>query len=322
MVLGRIDMRIIVTGGAGFIGANFIHYWAQRHPKDEIVNVDMLTYASDLTFLRGIGTKRYEFVRGDVADRKLMMKLVRDADTVVNFAAESHVDRSITDSSQFIHSNIVGVHSILEAIRKYEKRFNQVSTDEVYGSLSLSSKNKFNEKSPYAPNSPYSASKAAADHLIIAYFNTYKIPATISNCSNNYGRFQHPEKLIPKVIIGALLNKQIILHGDGRQVRDWIYVEDHCSAIEAILKKGELGETYVIGADGEKNVMDVSKTILALLDRPTDMIKFRGKRPGEDIRYALDPKKIRTELGWKPSYSFERGIRLTIDYYWGKYEKS
>ena len=315
-------MRIIITGGAGFIGANFVHYWAQRHPKDEIVNVDLLTYASDLAFLRGLATKRYEFIHGDITNRDLMMKLVKDADAVVNFAAESHVDRSITDSSQFMHSNIMGVHSILEAVKKYEKRFNQISTDEVYGSLSLSSKKKFDERSPYRPSSPYSASKAAADHLVMAYFNTYKLPVTISNCSNNYGRFQHPEKLIPKVVIGALLNKQITLHGEGNQVRDWIYVEDHCSAIETILKKGELGETYVIGSNGERNVIGVVKTILELLDRPMSMIRFRGERPGDDLRYALNPNKIKTELGWRPSYSFEQGIRLTVDYYWGRYEKN
>jgi dTDP-glucose 4,6-dehydratase len=314
-------MRILITGGAGFIGANFVHYWALKHPKDEIVNVDLLTYASDLTFLRGLETKRYEFVHGDIANRALMMKLVKDVDAVVNFAAESHVDRSIQDSAQFIHSNVVGVHSILEAVRKYEKRFNHISTDEVYGSLALGSKRKFNESSPYSPSSPYSASKAAADHLVMAYFHTYKIPATISNCSNNYGRFQHQEKLIPKIIIGSLLNRPIQLHGKGTQVRDWIYVEDHCSAVEAVLKKGEPGNTYVIGADGEKNVVDVAKTILKLLDRPASLISFRGERPGEDIRYALDPTKIRKELGWRPAYSFEHGIRLTVDYYWGRYEK-
>lgn len=314
-------MKVLITGGAGFIGANFVHYWARRHPKDEIVNIDLLTYAADLSYLEGLETKRYRFVHGDIANRELMMRLVKDTDVVVNFAAESHVDRSIENSIQFIHSNLIGVHSILEAVRRYEKRFNHISTDEVYGSLSLTSKQKFTENSPYNPSSPYSASKAAADHMIKAYYRTYKIPVTISNCSNNFGRFQHREKLIPKVTICALSKRPIVLHGSGLQVRDWIFVDDHCSAVETILKKGEMGETYVVSANGERNVIEVTSTIMKMLDRPFESLRFLGERPGEDLRYALDSSKIRRELGWRPAYSFDQGLRLTVDYYLGRYGK-
>lgn len=312
-------MRILVTGGAGFIGANFVHYWARNHPRDEIVNLDLLTYASDLSYLEGLETRNYEFVHGDIANRDLMMRLVKDTDAVVNFAAESHVDRSIENSERFIHSNIIGVHSILEAVRKYEKRFNHISTDEVYGSLSLMSKQKFTEKTAYNPSSPYSASKAASDFLVKAYYTTYKLPVTISNCSNNYGRFQHREKLIPKITLAALRKKPVVLHGAGLEVRDWIYVDDHCSAIEAILRKGESGETYVVSANGEKSVIEVTRTIIKMLDRPLDFVRFLGERPGGDIRYALDSSKIRRELGWKPTYSFDQGLRLTVEYYLGRY---
>ena len=314
-------MRIIITGGAGFIGANFIHYWARGHPNDEIVNIDLLTYASDLSYLQGLKAKNYTFLHRDIADRGLMLRLVRDADAIVNFAAESHVDRSISDSEPFIHSNIGGVHSILEAVRKYEKRFHHISTDEVFGSLSLGSKKRFTEQTLYNPSSPYAASKAAADQLVRAYHHTYKLPVTISTSGNNYGRFQHPEKLIPKVIIGALANKTITLHGSGLQMRDWIFVDDHCSAIETILRKGEMGETYCVSAEDEKNITDIAKMILDMLDRPHSLMTFKGERLGEDIRYASDPSKIRRNLKWKPAYSFEHGIRFTLDYYWGRYGK-
>ena len=308
-------MRLLVTGGAGFIGANFIHYWRERHPRDEILNIDKLTYAADPHNLDGISKDRYTFVKGDIADRKLMMGLVKDVDAIVNFAAESHVDNSINDSTPFVHSNFVGVHSILEAVRKHEKRFHQVSTDEVYGSLPLNSKKKFDESSPYNPRNPYSATKAAADHLVRAFHNTYKIPATISNCSNNYGPYQHYEKLIPKSVTNALRNRKIPIHGSGMQVRDWIYVEDHCSGIEAVLKKGEIGETYLISAGCERHNVDVVRKVLKMVGKPASLMNHVADRPGGDMHYAIDAGKIRRELGWKHSYSFEKGMKLTVDYY-------
>jgi len=308
-------MRLLVTGGAGFIGANFIHYWNGRHPRDEIINIDKLTYAADLHNLDGISRNRYTFVKGDIADRKLMMRLVKDVDAIVNFAAESHVDNSINDSTPFVHSNFVGVHSILEAVRKHEKRFHQVSTDEVYGSLPLNSKKRFDESSPYNPRNPYSATKAAADHLVRAFHNTYKVPITISNCSNNYGPYQHYEKLIPKSVINALRNRKIPIHGSGVQVRDWIYVEDHCSGIEAVLKKGEIGETYLISAGCERHNVDVVREVLKMVGKPASLIDHVADRPGGDMRYAIDASKIRRELGWKHRYSFDKGMKLTVDYY-------
>ncbi|HUY70235.1 MAG TPA: dTDP-glucose 4,6-dehydratase [Candidatus Baltobacteraceae bacterium] len=308
-------MRVLVTGGAGFIGANFIHYWTERHPRDEIINIDKLTYAADPHNLDGINKDRYTFVRGDIADRKLMMRLVKDVDAIVNFAAESHVDNSINDSTPFVHSNFVGVHSILEAVRKYERRFHQVSTDEVYGSLPLNSKKRFNESSPYNPRNPYSATKAAADHLVRAFHNTYNIPATISNCSNNYGPYQHYEKLIPKSVTNALQNRKIPIHGSGMQVRDWIYVEDHCSGIEAVLKKGKIGETYLISAGCERRNVDVVDKVLKMVGKPTSLMNHVADRPGGDMRYAIDASKIRKELGWKHRYSFDKGMKITVDYY-------
>ena len=308
-------MKILVTGGAGFIGSNFLHYWFRRHPKDEIINFDLMTYAADPRNLVGLERYNYMFIKGDIAERELIGKAVRDVDAIVNFAAESHVDNSINDSSRFVHSNIVGVHSILEAVKRYGKRFHQVSTDEVYGSLPLNSSLRFTEESSYRPMNPYAATKASADHLIRSYFNTYGIGATISNCGNNYGPRQHLEKLIPKTISNALEWHKIQLYGNGKQVRDWIYVDDHCSAIEAILKKGVVGETYLVGADGEVPNIEMVRLILKELERPESLIEHIKDRPGHDARYALDASKIREELGWSIKYNISDGMKATIDWY-------
>ena len=312
-------MKLLVTGGAGFIGSNFIHYWFKKHPKDKIVNIDLLTYAANLANLDGVERYNYEFVKGDIANVEMVDKLVKDVDVIVNFAAESHVDNSIKSSEPFIHSNIIGVHTLLEVSRKHERRFHQVSTDEVYGALPLNSKKKFNEASPYLPQNPYSATKAAADHLVRAYCNTYKLNATISNCSNNFGPRQHIEKLIPKTIMNAINNKKIPVYGNGLQVRDWIYVDDHCSGIEKILKNGIAGETYLIGANQEKHNIDVIRQILRSLNKPGEFIEHVADRPGHDVRYAIDATKIQDKLKWKPTYNFEDALSKTIDWYKGKF---
>lgn len=309
-------MKLIVTGGYGFIGSNFILYWLKKHRKNEIINVDKLTYAADPDNLKDLSQNaKYTFINGDIADKEFVERTFKDADAIINFAAESHVDNSIKNSSLFISSNIVGVHNILETVRKTGIRFHQISTDEVYGSLSLNSKEKFNENSKYNPRNPYSATKAAADFLVRAYYNTYKLPVTISNCSNNYGINQHPEKLIPKTILNAYLDESIPVYGNGKQIRDWIFVEDHCSAIELIIQKGVYGETYLIGENGEKRNIDVIRTILKTMKKPDSLIKFVEDRPGHDVRYAIDSRKIQKELKWKPKFSFEKGIKITIEHY-------
>lgn len=309
-------MKILVTGGLGFIGSNFIVYWLKKKPDDEIINIDKVTYAADFHNLEGIeDNSNYTFVKGDISNKETMLKAARDVDAIINFAAETHVDNSIKNAEDFVKSNVLGVYNLLEAVRKYDIRFHQVSTDEVYGTLPLNSHAKFTENSRYAPRNPYSATKAAADHLVNAYFNTYKLPVTISNCSNNYGPYQHPEKLIPKTIINALLNKPIPVYGNGVQVRDWIYVEDHCSAIERIISKGKLGETYLISANQEKRNINVVKSILKLLKKPDSLIEFVKDRPGHDVRYSLDSSNIRKELNWKPKFGFNEGLKLTVHHY-------
>ena len=309
-------MKLIVTGGYGFIGSNFILYWLKKHKKDEIINVDKLTYAANPDNLKDLSQNaKYTFINGDIADKEFVERTFKDADAIINFAAESHVDNSIKNSSLFISSNIVGVHNILETVRKTGIRFHQISTDEVYGSLPLNSKEKFNENSKYNPRNPYSATKAAADFLVRAYYNTYKLPITISNCSNNYGINQHPEKLIPKTILNAYLDESIPVYGNGKQIRDWIFVEDHCSAIESIIQKGVYGETYLIGENGEKRNIDVIRTILKTMKKPDSLIKFVEDRPGHDVRYSIDSRKIQKELKWKPKFSFEKGIKITIEHY-------
>lgn len=307
-------MKLLVTGGAGFIGSNFIHYWLGRYKRDEVINLDKMTYAANPKNLEGLPEDRHKLVVGDIADKELVDRIVKDVDIVVNFAAESHVDNSIKNSEPFIYSNIVGVHVLLEAARRYEKRFHQISTDEVYGSLPLDSSERFTESSPYNPRNPYSATKAAADFLVMSYVNTYRLNATISNCSNNFGPRQHPEKLIPKTILNALNNKAIPIYGNGMQVRDWIYVEDHCSAIDLILRKGEMGGKYLVSAENEMHNIEVVKKILDILGKPYTLIQHIEDRPGHDVRYALQPQKIK-QLGWKPRYEFNEALKATIDYY-------
>ncbi len=309
-------MKLLVTGGAGFIGSNFVRYILKKYPDYEIVNLDLLTYAGNLENLKDIEkNKNYKFVKGDIADKELVHGLVKDSDVIVNFAAESHVDRSILDSSDFIRTNIVGTHNLLEAAKKNGlKRFHHISTDEVFGHL-WPDDPAFNERTPYAPRSPYSASKAASDHLVRAYFHTHGLPITISNCSNNYGPFHFPEKLIPLAITNLIEGKKIPVYGDGMQVRDWLFVEDHCEAIDLIIQKGKIGETYCIGGNSEKTNMEIVKKILELLNKGEEMIEYVKDRPGHDRRYAIDFSKIRSELNWQPQTSFEDGMRETVDWY-------
>ncbi len=310
---------MIVTGGAGFIGSNFINYWLKRHKDDSIVNIDMLTYASNPDFInKEQYGDRYTLIRTDICDRELIMQHAKGVDTIINFAAESHVDNSINNPEQFLHSNYMGVFSLLEAVKKYDIRYHQISTDEVYGSLPLNSATKFDENTKYNPRNPYSATKAAADFLVNSYINTYGIRATISNCSNNYGPHQHEEKLIPKTIRHALSGENIPVYGRGNQIRDWIYVEDHCSAVESIIEKGRIGETYLVSSRNELENLQVVKSILSYMNKSEDMIQFVKDRPGHDEHYAIDPSKIERETGWKPKHDFEEGLKKTIEYYLGE----
>jgi len=316
-------MKLLVTGGAGFIGSNFIRYLLNKPSASsadkvdyEIINFDLLTYAGNLENLKDIKeNKNYQFVKGDIADKDLVNKLVKDCDIIVNFAAESHVDRSILESSDFIRTNIVGTHNLLEAARANGlKRFHHISTDEVFGHLGPDDP-PFNENTPYAPRSPYSASKAASDHLVRAYFHTHNLPVTISNCSNNYGPYQFPEKLHGLFITNLLEGKKVPVYGDGLQVRDWLFVEDHCEAIELIIRKGKIGETYCVGGNCEKSNIEIAKKILEFLNMGEEMIEYVQDRPGHDRRYAINFIKIKNELGWKPRISFEDGMRKTVEWY-------
>lgn len=311
-------MKILITGGAGFIGSNFIIYMMEKYPEYKIVNLDKLTYAGNLENLKSVeNNPNYIFIKGDICDRKIVEKAMKDCEIVVHFAAESHVDRSITGPSIFVQTNVIGTEILLETARELKiKRFHHVSTDEVFGTLLLNNLDKkFNENSPYSPRSPYSASKAGADHLVRAFIETYNFPATISNCSNNYGPFQFPEKIIPLFIINAFKNKTLPIYGKGLAVRDYLYVTDHCIAIDLILHKGKIGETYCIGGDSEKNGLEISNTVLNLLNKPNNLKTFVEDRKGHDMRYAIDHFKITKELGWKPSVSFEEGIKKTIEWY-------
>ena len=311
-------MRLLVTGGAGFIGSNFILYWLKKYPQDTVVNLDKLTYAGNLLNLSEFkDNPSYKFVKGDICDRKTVDMAIKDCDIVVHFAAESHVDRSILDPSPFIKTNVEGTHILLEASLQHKIRlFHHVSTDEVFGSLPLDSDKKFTLETCYDPRSPYSASKAASDHLVRAYYTTYNLPVTISNCSNNFGPYQFPEKVIPVAITNLLEDKKIPVYGDGLYVRDWLYVEDHCRAIDLVLEKGKIGETYCVGGLTEDiNNLEVVKKILKLLDKDETHIEFVKDRPGHDRRYALDWSKIKTELGWEPHYSFDEALQKTVDWY-------
>ena len=313
-------MKFLVTGGAGFIGGNFAHYMVNTYPEDQIVVLDLLTYAGNMETLAPIMDKpNFKFVHGDIRDREFIDQLFEQEkfDMVVNFAAETHVDRSVEDPEVFITTNILGTQVLMDACRKYGiQRYHQVSTDEVYGDLPLDRPDLFfTEETPIHTSSPYSAAKAAADLLVQAYHRTYKLPVTISRCSNNYGPYHFPEKLIPLMISRALADESLPVYGDGSNVRDWLHVYDHCTAIDLILRKGRDGEVYNIGGHNEKTNLEVVKTILHALNKPESLIHFVKDRPGHDLRYAMDPTKIETELGWKPKYTFETGIPQTIDWY-------
>ncbi|MBO4934433.1 MAG: dTDP-glucose 4,6-dehydratase [Clostridia bacterium] len=313
-------MKILVTGGAGFIGSNFIYYMLREHPDYKIVCIDKLTYAGNLeTLEEALKNPNFAFVKADIADRKAVYELFEkeNFDIVVNFAAESHVDRSIETPELFLATNVMGTQVLLDASRKYGvKRYHQVSTDEVYGDLPLDRKDLFfTETTPIHTSSPYSASKAAADLLVLAYHRTYKLPVTISRCSNNYGPYHFPEKLIPLIISRALADEPLPIYGKGENVRDWLFVEDHCSAIDLIIHKGRVGEVYNIGGHNEKTNLEVVKEILKQLGKPESLITYVTDRPGHDMRYAIDPTKIVDELGWKPAHDFESGIKYTVQWY-------
>lgn len=320
-------MKLLVTGGAGFIGSNFVQYILRTHPEYEVVTLDALTYAGNLENLQRVeGNPRHRFVKGNITDVTLTDGLVAECDIVVHFAAESHVDRSIMDPGAFVTTNVHGTYVLLEAARKYGKRFHHVSTDEVFGALTPDAQ-PFDEMTPYDPRSPYSASKAASDHLVRAYFHTYGLPVTISNCSNNYGPYHFPEKLIPLAITNILEGKTVPVYGDGLQVRDWLYVEDHCRAIDLIIHQGKLGETYCIGGNGEKENIWIVKKLLELLGRDESMIEYVKDRAGHDRRYAINFDKIKNELGWEPSVTLEEGLAKTVTWFqeneaWWKNVKS
>lgn len=310
-------MRLLVTGGAGFIGSNFIRYMLRNDPDLFILNLDKLTYAGNLENLREVESHpHYRFVKGDIGNRELVDYLLReyDIDTVVNFAAESHVDRSIMEPDLFLRTNVLGTQALLDAAKETGvKKYLQISTDEVYGSLG--EKGYFTEETPLAPNSPYSASKASADLIVRAYHETYGMNVNITRCSNNYGPYHFPEKLIPLMITNALENKPLPVYGDGGNIRDWLHVEDHARAIDLVLRRGKPGEVYNIGGHNEWRNIDIVKLILKELGKSEELIRFVPDRPGHDRRYAIDPTKIRRELGWEPQYTFEKGIRETIRWY-------
>lgn len=311
-------MRLLVTGGAGFIGSNFILYWMREHPEDEIVNLDALTYAGNLKNLAdGAQNPRYTFIQGDICDDDVVARAMDGVDAVVHFAAESHVDRSIHEPAPFIRTNIIGTYTLLEqAMKSKVSRFHHVSTDEVFGSLAHNSMSKFSERTAYNPRSPYSASKAGSDHLVKAYFHSYGLPITITNCSNNFGPYQFPEKLIPLAITNILEGKSVPVYGNGSQVRDWLYVEDHCRAIDAVLTRGKVGETYCVGGGGkDMSNLTVVKKILAMMGQPESLIEFVQDRPGHDQRYAIDWTKISVELGWQPLHDFDTWLARTIEWY-------
>lgn len=309
-------MKLLVTGGAGFIGSNFIHYWFKNHPEDWIINLDALTYAGNLENLRDLeGNNNYRFVQGSITDIDLVENLVAEVDVIVHFAAESHVDRSIISSADFVHTNIEGTRVLLDAAKRHGGvRFHHISTDEVFGALSLDG-GRFNESTAYDPRSPYSASKAASDHLVRAYFHTHALPITISNCSNNYGPYQYPEKLIPLFITNLIDKKKLPVYGQGTNIRDWIHVDDHNRGVDLILQKGRIGETYCLGGDSERSNLQITKQIINLLDASEDMIEYVPDRLGHDLRYAIDFTKAKQELGWEPLISFDQGLSDTVDWY-------
>jgi len=307
--------RLLVTGGAGFIGSNFVHH-VIGHTDHHVTVLDKLTYAGNQASLAGLPADRLDFVQGDIADAELVDGLVSASDAVVHYAAESHNDNSLNDPRPFLDTNIIGTYTLLEAVRRHSTRFHHISTDEVYGDLELDDPQRFTENTPYNPSSPYSSTKAGSDLLVRAWVRSFGVEATISNCSNNYGPYQHVEKFIPRQITNVLRGDRPKLYGTGENVRDWIHADDHSSAVLTILDKGVIGETYLIGADGEKNNKDVVEAILTELGQPADAYDLVTDRPGHDLRYAIDSTKLRTELGWAPSYGdFETGLAATIAWY-------
>ena len=308
-------MKLLVTGGAGFIGSNFIHHILSTYADYHVTNVDVLTYAGNLENLKcWEGDARYRFVKGNITDADVVEPLVAECDIIVHFAAESHVDRSIMNPGIFLETNVRGTYVLLEAARKHSKRFHHVSTDEVFGALGSDDK-PFDEHTPYDPRSPYSASKAASDHLVRAYFHTYGLPITISNCSNNYGPYHFPEKLIPLAITNLIEGGKVPIYGNGLQVRDWLYVEDHCKAIDLIIHQGKIGETYCVGGGNQPTNLIVIQKVCALLGRDDSEIKFVKDRPGHDRRYAMNYGKIEHDLGWQPTVTLEEGLAKTVEWY-------
>lgn len=309
-------MKLLITGGAGFIGSNFINYILEKYPDDDVINLDALTYAGNLENLKEVeNNPHYKFVHGDIMDSILVEELMGFTDVVVHFAAESHVDRSILDSDSFVRTNVNGTLNLLEIAKNSgKKRFHHISTDEVFGSLEKNDP-AFNEKTPYDPRSPYSASKASSDHLVRSYFYTHKLPITISNCSNNYGPYQFPEKLIPFFITNLMEGKKIPVYGAGDNIRDWLHVKDHCIAIDKIIREGKIGETYCIGGGAEKTNLEITRKILELMNVDESRVEYVEDRKGHDKRYAVDFSKIKNELNWQPSISFEDGIRETVEWY-------
>lgn len=307
-------MKVLVTGGAGFIGSNFIHYWLQNHPEDQVINLDALTYAGHLESLKDIeGNPNYQFIKGDIADPVVVENAISGVNIVVHFAAESHVDRSIVDPLVFVRTNVVGTTNLLQKALEYKvKRFHHISTDEVYGQLGPDDPS-FTEKTEFAPRSPYAASKAGAEHMVMAYSITFGLPVTITNCADNYGPFHDPEKLIPRFVTNLLEDKKVPLMGKGENIREWLYVEDHCRAIDLVLNKGQVGEKYLISGT-EKTNLDVTLEILANLGKDESLIEYVEHRLGHDFRYAIDDSKLRS-LGWKPTMSFEEGLKKTIQWY-------
>lgn len=307
-------MKLLVTGGAGFIGSNFIHYWLKNHPQDQIINLDSLTYAGHLESLKDIeNNQNYQFVKGDITDQNIIDSATEGVDVIVHFAAESHVDRSIIDPLQFVKTNILGTTILLNAaLDKKIKRFHHISTDEVYGQLRADDA-KFTEQTKYVPRTPYAASKASSDHLVSAYYHTYGLPITVTNCSNNFGPFQDPEKLIPRFITNLLTGQKVPLMGKGENIRDWLYVEDHCRAIEIVLEKGQIGETYCVGGE-EKSNFQVTQKLLQLLGKDESFIEYVEHRLGHDFRYAIDSTKIR-QLGWKPEHGFDEWLEKVVKWY-------
>jgi dTDP-glucose 4,6-dehydratase len=311
-------MNLLVTGGAGFIGSNFIRYWLHKYPKDKITNFDKLTYAGHLSSTKDFSdNSNYRFIEGDICEPKMVNKVMPGSDCIINFAAETHVDRSIIGSSTFIKTNVLGTHVLLEsALKNKVRRFHHVSTDEVFGSLDLRSRSKFNENMLYDPRSPYSASKAASDYLVRSYYHTYGLSITITNCSNNFGPYQDPEKFLPRMITNLVNNKPLPIYGDGLNVRDWLYVEDHIRAIDLVLNKGKVGQTYLVGGmTKDISNVEIAKRLLIIFKKDKRYIKYVLDRKGHDRRYAVSWNKIKKELGWTPMYSFDKWLIKTVDWY-------